>query len=324
MPVRADEGVRRPRRRRLLERRLPLFGEMCFLGLVIAVWELLRIPIEGSPELSVAHARDWLALEHALYLDIEAAVIQWTHDADLVGIARFGYYNFHLPALFAFMAFVRLMRPERYPFLRTAFVLSHVPALTVIALYPLMPPRWVPGLPYAVEAPEGLNGAMHNATAAAASQHVGYPIFIAASTVWLARRTPLSWLAWLYPAVVFMLVLMTANHYTLDAIIGGLCAATGFAGARLLFGPLGELRREPTPPLAVALTAAVGYGCIVKAVDSVTALSLPPNPVSGMDLLLLSGIALVATSLWWSRGDPRGPAWERAAEGQPQDARSSA
>ena len=322
MPV--GDGTAVSRRRRLLERRLPLFGEMCFLGLVIAVWEALRIPIEGTPELSVAHARDWLALERALHLDIEAAVIQWTHDADLVGIARFGYYNFHLPVLFGFMAFVRLMRPERYPFLRTAFVLSHVPALTVIALYPLMPPRWVPGLPYAVEAPEGLNGAMHNATAAAASQHVGYPIFIAISTVWLARRTPVSWLAWLYPAVVFMLVVMTANHYTLDAIIGGLCALTGFAGARLLFGPLGALRREPAPPLAVAVTAAVGYGCIVKAIDSVSALSLPPNPVNGMDLLLLSGIALVVTSLWWSRREPPGPAWERAAEAQAQDARSSA
>ena len=55
-----------------------------------------------------------------------------------------------------------------------------------------------------------------------------------------------------------MIVVGTANHYTLDAIIGGLCIVFGFATARLLHGPLPAARREATPPLALALLAAVG------------------------------------------------------------------
>ena len=74
---------------------------MAFLALVIAVWELARIPIEGSYSLSLAHARDWLSLEHTLHLDIEASLIRCAHDANAEEVLRWGYYNFHLPVLFA-------------------------------------------------------------------------------------------------------------------------------------------------------------------------------------------------------------------------------
>jgi hypothetical protein len=313
------------RLRRIVNRRLPLAGEMGFLALVIAVWELARIPIEGTHALSLAHARDWLSIEHTLHLDIEAWLIQTTHDANLEEVLRWGYYHFHLPVLFAFMVLARLLRAERYPFLRTAFVLSHIPALLVIALYPLLPPRWVPGMPFAVPAPEELNGPMRNATAAAASQHVGYPIFIAAATVWLTNRARWSWLTFLYPAAVFTIVLGTANHYTLDAIIGGLCIAFGFATARLVHGPLSSLQHELRPALAPSLLAALGYAFVVRAIDTASALTLPPDPVSATDLLLITGTCAVVAAWFWSRGDPSGSkGWERSGEGQPQDARSGA
>src|SRR5262245_58640454 len=113
-------------------------------------------------------------------------------------------------------------------------------------------------MPYAISAPDGLNGAFHNATAAAASQHCGYPIFIAASTVWLTNRARWSWLTFLYPVAVFLIVVGTANHYTLDAIIGGLCIAFGFATARLLNGAPAAARHELAAPLGPVLLAAVG------------------------------------------------------------------
>src|SRR3954471_12463763 len=210
------------RARRLAGPPLPLVGEVALLALGIAIWEPARMPLEGRLPLALTHARDWLSVEHTLHLDVEASLIRAAHRTDTLDLLQWGYWNFHLPVLFAFMALARLLRPERYPFLRSAFALSHIPALIVIGLYPLAPPRWVPGMPFAVAAPDGLNGAMHNATAAAASQHVGYPLFIAAATIWLARGSRLSWLTLAYPALVYVIVVGTANHYTLDAIIGGL------------------------------------------------------------------------------------------------------
>jgi hypothetical protein len=315
------------RLRRIASRRFPLFGEMAFLAGVIACWQLARIPLEGGLAISTAHAHDWLALERALYLDIEASIIQWAHDADLYGLLRWGYLNFHLPVLFGFMALVRQLRPERYPFLRTAFLLSHVPALMAIGLYPLLPPRWLAGMPLAIPAPADMNGAMHNATAAVASQHVGYPILIATAVVWMAPRSRLAWLAWLYPATVFLIVVGTRNHYTLDAIVGGLCVAFGFVAARLIHGRVSYARVEATPPLALALLGATGYALVVRAIDMASDLTLPPSPVNGTDLALIVGTAAVVAAWWWSRsGAPPAPHphWERTPEGQPQDARSGA
>ena len=218
------------------------------------------------------------------------------------------------------MVLARLLRAERYPFLRSAFVLSHIPAILVIALYPLLPPRWVPGMPFAVTAPEGLNGAMHNATAAAASQHVGYPIFIAASTVWLTNRARLSWLAFLYPAAVYVIVVGTANHYTLDAIIGGLCIVFGFATARLLHGPLPVAPgARLTPPLALALLAALGYACIVRAIDTAERPDAAAEPGQRNRPGARGGTCAVLAAWWLSRGDPSGSESrpQRPAAGRP-------
>jgi hypothetical protein len=316
-------GGQRSGLRRVLGVRLPLWGEMVFLALVIASWQAIRIPVEGSYSEALAHARDWLSVEQALHLDIEASVIRWAHEVDALEVLRWCYYNFHLPILFAFMALVRLLRPERYPFLRTAFVLSHIPAITVIALYPLLPPRWLPGMPHMIPAPENMNGFAHNATAAAASQHCGYPLMIAATIVWLAPRSRLAWLAFAYPAFVFLIVVSTGNHYTLDAIVGGLCIAFGFAIARLIHGPQGALRREPAAALGPAMVAAAGYAFLVRAIDTAPDLSLPPNPVNGTDIALIAGIGLILSAWLWSRSETGGR-WERPVEPQPQDARSSA
>ena len=124
---------------------------------------------------------------------------------------------------------------------------------------------------------------------------------------------------------VYLIVVGTANHYTLDAIIGGLCIGFGFVTARLLNGAAPALVLAAMPPLRVALLAALGYALIVRAVDTASALTLPPKPVSATDLVLLAGIAAVLAAWGWSRSDPRAaPAGSPRATARPQDARTGA
>jgi len=200
--------------------------------------------------------------------------------------------------LFGFMVLARQLAPERYPRLRTTFVCSHVPAVAAIGLYPLLPPRWFPAMPFAVAPPPGLNGGLHNATAAVASQHVGYPIFIAASTIWIARSR-LRWLTLAYPALVFLVVVGTGNHYTLDAVMGGLCAAFGFAVARLVHGRFMGGARAPAAPIRQTLLAAVGYACFVRAIDTFGSLTLRSATVA--DVLFVGGAGAILAAWWWSR-----------------------
>ena len=133
--------------------------------------------------------------------------------------------------MIAFMAVARMLDAVRYPKLRTTFVLMHVPALAVLALYPLAPPHWVASMPFA-DGPPVHPSALRNETAAAVSLHFGGPVLIAAGALWLRPRAPLAWLTLLYPPLVFVVILGTGNHYVLDTLVGTACVAAGFVAAQ--------------------------------------------------------------------------------------------
>ena len=173
------------------------------------------------------------------------------------------YRNIHLPVLFAFLAAVRLSRPSQYPFVRTVFVLSFIPALVVIWIFPLAPPRWLTELglgPAPADSELGAGGALfHNETAAAASQHFGFALFVAVVSLWLFPRSRIAWAAAAYPALVFFIIVGTGNHYVLDCVVGTLTFALAAVAALVLHGAV------PARSIAVqpgAGIAAAGYGLI--------------------------------------------------------------
>jgi hypothetical protein len=285
---------------------------MAVLLAVLVVWQVARIPLEGSMAISVAHAHTWLSLEHALHLDIEGDFLRLAHHPGVLGALHWAYENLHLAVLFGFMALARTFAPDRYPRLRTAFVLAHLPALLVIGLYPLAPPQWVPGLPFASIAPADWNGAWTNSTAAAASLHVGYPLFIAASIVWLTRRR-IAWAAFAYPALVLAIVVGTGNHYLLDALVGGVAVALGFTGAYAVHR--GSVAQSPAyrPHLAQALLTAVGYGVTAGALSALVdgRVTLPePLPPA---VLLAGPVLIAAAGRWKPHGVPATTAASEAA-----------
>ena len=285
--------------RRIATRPLPLLTEMLVLFAVTVAWQAARVPLEGSMAVSLAHASSWLSLEQALHIDVEGTILRLTHHQGLLGALEWGYENLHLAVLFGFMALVRMLAPERYPRLRTAFVLAHPPALLVIGLYPLAPPRWVAEMPFGAAAPADWNGAWTNSTAAAASLHVGYPLFIAASTIWLLRSR-IAWAALAYPALVLTIVVGTGNHYVLDAVVGCAAVGLGFAGAWLIHRHAENVSANAPPPLDQALLKATGYGVTAGAVSALAdgRLTLPePLPAA----VLLAGPVLIALAGRWGR-----------------------
>jgi hypothetical protein len=256
---------------RLASRHAPEI-EMLVAALAILAWQGVRIPLEGSVSRSLAHAQSWLSLERLLDLDIEGTFIRLGSLPSLHGLLEWAYGNVHLPAIFAFLACARLLAPARYPLLRTVFLLSFLPAVLVIGLYPLAPPLWLPELGLGPPPAEGdltgtLRALLENSTAAAASQHFGFSLFIAAGSLWLWPRSPLAWATALYPPSVFLVIVGTGNHYVLDCAVGAGTFLLAAPAARLLHGrplpraPLGGPswpRRSVT--LAVAGYAALAWG----------------------------------------------------------------
>ena len=270
-------------------------AELAFVAIVLVAWQAIRIPLEGSVAVSLDHAASFLRIEDALGLDIEAALIARASESGIEPAFAWLYANIHIPVLFAFMAAARLVAPERYPRLRTIFVLSFVPAILVIGLYPLAPPRWLPSLglgPTPTQADLASSGALfHNETAAAASQHFGFAVFVAAAAVWLFPRSRLAPAAIAYPVLVFVVIVCTGHHYVLDCVVGTLTFVVAAFCARILHGRSGDAAAAAYR----SGTAAVALGCGLVAWGAV---SLDVTELAGWGnltdaIVLAAGVAAI-------------------------------
>lgn len=248
---------------------------------VLLAWQAVRIPLEGSTGAALDNARALLDVQQALHVDVEGAFIEAARDGRAQELLTFAYQHIHLPMLLGFLAAARLAAPAKYPLVRLTLFLSYIPAALLIGLIPVAPPRWLPelgspGPPTDAELTATTSELLQNSTAAIASQHFGYAFLIAAGSLWLWPRSPLARALALYPALVFVVVLATANHYVLDCVIGALTIGAGAAAAAVIANGLPRPRLQPAPattavPL-VAVALALGVAGIITA--SVCALAV--------------------------------------------------
>ena len=81
---------------------------------------------------------------------------------------------------------------------------------------------------------EGSADLLYNPYAAIPSMHVAFALMIGWSLARLVRR-PVVRVAWLvYPAVVTFVIVATANHFLLDAVLGAATAGLAALAAREL------------------------------------------------------------------------------------------
>jgi PAP2 superfamily len=250
---------------------------------ILLSWQVIRIPLEGSTGPAMENARALLDVERALQLDVEAWFLERTSSAR--DLFEFAYQHIHLPMLLGFLAAARLAAPARYPLVRLTLALSYLPAAVLIGLIPVAPPRWLPelgspGPPTDAELTGTTAELLQNSTAAIASQHFGYALLIAAGSLWLWPRSQLARGLVLYPALVFVVILATANHYVLDCVIGAATIGFGAAATAAVARGIPRPNLKPAPaavavPL-VGVALALGVAGIITA--SVCALVLATVP----------------------------------------------
>jgi len=100
----------------------------------------------------------------------------------------------------------------------------------------------------------------HNTTAAAASQHFGFAVFVAATSIWLFPRSWLARATFGYPALVFVVIVGTGNHYVLDCVVGTLTFVFGALVASLVHGSASAA--GASRPVTEAIRIGIGYALI--------------------------------------------------------------
>ena len=198
----------------------------CYLAYAAA-----KNAFDSTPVLK-AFGNAWklVGLEKSLGLDVEARVQVFTARASdffLTAIAWFYWVGLWV-GLIATAVVLFTLRRKLYFEMRTIFLVTLVTALAIFAIYPLAPPRMLPG--YGVSdmvTMLGLNPMensrsvfSYNKFAAMPSLHVTWAALIALAWARAGWKWP-AIVGFIYFVLMTFAVVATANHYTLD-VVGGL------------------------------------------------------------------------------------------------------
>lgn len=245
-------------------RRIPFLVSQFLLYLVMfQVYKMVRkqfIPPDES--IAFAHAKDILHFEEKLGLMFELDLQQWVLDQGDWMIHSFNnVYAYYMWGFNFGVIFLAFMAPKRYRYMRRAFFISMTIATPMYLLYPLAPPRFMEphGWPFmdtlAVYGPNyfsdtGLVTA--NRFAAMPSMHVGWTTFFAICIMLGSpnRKAGIAIMAFL-TVLITLTVMVTGNHYWMDAIGGWLVIGAAFVINRYVPYPLLQhlgLRKRPPEP----------------------------------------------------------------------------
>ncbi|MFR9794719.1 bifunctional glycosyltransferase 87/phosphatase PAP2 family protein [Streptomyces sp. MS06] len=257
----APAGRRRlspvPALRRALSRPGLLF-ELLLIRLTYYAYSQIRLAAAGDSNssgraLAEDHGHQLLRLEDLLGIDIEHranhAVVQhgW-----LDGFLSFYYESFHFAVPLTVLAVLYWRRPVDYRWARSALGFATVLALVGFWLYPLAPPRLMPGLgivdtvhgPQDFSRPDyGTLTELTNQYAAMPSLHFGWSLWCGLVIAVCAPKRWMKALGLLHPLLTVAAIIGTGNHWVLDAFGGAAVVGAGFGLTYVLQGPrLGPAR----------------------------------------------------------------------------------
>ena len=255
------------------ERRPPRWWqELAFIGVSYAVYGMIRNHF-GNPEpvdcgasrltefqeLACGRARELLAFQRELHIDVELTLNRLAVAVDWFAIAANYFYALaHFVVTIGVLLWLYRRHPLQYRPLRTALYVCNVIALAGYWLYALAPPRFLPDegyidtvLAFGTWGSYASGDLSHasNQFAAMPSMHIGWALWSGLAIYWLARRRWVRWAGVCYPVVTLVVIMATANHFILDAAGGALALALGFAAQRALSGEPAVDRRIMQPPL---------------------------------------------------------------------------
>jgi membrane-associated phospholipid phosphatase len=224
--------------------------EIVLVLLVTFAYFLTRGVFRGGDAIAFLHAKQLLAVERALHLSPEAALQRFglQHPA-LLEVANVFYLAGHLPVLIAVAVWLYWKHRRAYVVIRDAFLISAAIGLSVYVLFPVAPPRYLPGFVDTLSA-SGLNldgsavGLLYNPYAAMPSLHVGWALLAGIALVWRARAWWLRAAGAALPVVMTLVVLMTGNHFLFDVLAGVLVALSAL-GLSLFLHTSGLRARLP-------------------------------------------------------------------------------
>ncbi len=215
--------------------------------LAYQAYGLVRGVVDGKADLAYANGQHIIDIEKSLGLYFEPSL----QDAALphtwlIDTANWLYLNSHFTITVTFLAWLYLFHNDNFYFVRNMFMVAMGLALVGYGLLPTAPPRLMldAGFTDTIASFTGVAqdsktaSAFINKYAAVPSMHIGFSSIIAGTAFSIVKNPVVRYLWLLYPLVVFFVIVLTANHYWIDAAAGLFVAISSALVAKFALAPV--------------------------------------------------------------------------------------
>jgi PAP2 superfamily len=243
--------------------------EVGFVAAFYFVYSTIRNLNDASRSLAFHHAKQIISLQLDLGIFHEQTIQSWAlHVRPLIIGANYFYGSLHFIVTGGVMVFLYRRWTNDYPLWRNTLAVATSIALIGFALYPLMPPRLLPASYHFVDTlakdpafwsfNSGAMNKISNQYAAMPSVHCAWALWCACVLVPRLKRPWAKALAAVYPLLTVTAIVITANHYVLDALAGFTVLGLGYVLARAFTragrGPAVDELTPPGPATAAPTT----------------------------------------------------------------------
>ena len=271
--------LRDARGRRIISPRLRWWFEVMFVLAFYAIYTSIRNGLSAGPEtnaVALANAQRIIDIEQVMGLFQEQRIqdffLPYTH---FIRFWNVFYGTLHFAVTIFAMVWTYRRYPNRYPLWRNTLAATTGVALIGFTFFPLMPPRLLDGTgPYGGGQSYGFvdtlaeygglwsfdSGTMaeiSNQFAAMPSLHFAWSLWcflvLYRHLPWRAARIAIA----LYPWLTLFAIIVTGNHYWLDAVGGAAAVGVGYLIALPITRYMERRRRrEPAQPSTTGETPA--------------------------------------------------------------------
>lgn len=209
----------------------PGFREVLVFVAFLVFYKISRYAAIGGKELAFANAMAVIEFEKMLGIFYEVQIQQFFLDKSVFikGLNEF-YMRLHLPTSIIFFVWLYHRRRNYYFYIRNGFLLANVITLFFFMGFPCAPPRMLNDIGFVdtlkdvsgINLYKGVLSKLFNQYAAVPSMHFGNALLIALVTFLLHKSTWLRFSIIIYPLLVLFVIVVTGNHFFIDAVLGGI------------------------------------------------------------------------------------------------------
>jgi len=240
------------------------FREVILIGSIYTLYDMTRYLVAGDHDGAIRHGKLLLHWEKNVGMEPEHWLNKVFSAHIALGLpADYIYATLHYIVTPVILVWMWRRHSSAYTWSRTILAVATIIGLVGFTTVPTAPPRLLPGFidtmakfshdgwwSNAASAPRGL-GADTNQYAALPSLHVGWALWCGWQMIRYGQHRITRVMGVVYPVVLSLVVMATANHYFLD-VVAGVFVVLIAAGIVRMFSFFGLISRPGSGPATPA------------------------------------------------------------------------